>query len=178
MPDPSKREKKKNLTLGLSKEVIDKAKAAGINISEITEELLNAVTYNPSEGSTWIGVERAYDELFDTMKPLLSKYDISIEVGREEFYKSQKKVIGTIMITKENLIEVVKNMDGIEDSSPIYVGDAFHSLYEPEKILENLITSLISRVEKNNERVKELDVALHFVQGLWLSDYYKEDQVS
>ena len=38
-------QRKHKLTLGLSKEVIDKAKAAGINISRLTENLLIVPTY-------------------------------------------------------------------------------------------------------------------------------------
>jgi post-segregation antitoxin (ccd killing protein) len=38
---------KQKLTLGIESGIIDKAKAAGINISAITEHLLRSITYDP-----------------------------------------------------------------------------------------------------------------------------------
>src|ERR671931_580980 len=79
-----KREKQK-LTLGVDKEVIERAKATGINISAITEELLKSVTYEPKDKGER-DVMIAYENLFKFMEPLVRKYDLEVEVGRYDIY--------------------------------------------------------------------------------------------
>jgi len=61
-----------NVTLGIDKDVIEKAKAAGINISSIAENLLKTMTYelknddedNNNNGNTRHDIARAYEALF------------------------------------------------------------------------------------------------------------------
>jgi Post-segregation antitoxin CcdA len=43
---------KQKLTLGIDRGIIDRAKAAGINISAITEHLLRSITYDPKGDTT------------------------------------------------------------------------------------------------------------------------------
>ena len=72
---------KQKLTIGLSKEVIEKAKAARINISAITEQILRAYTYEPS-GYTKDDLIEAYGEFFKSIQPVLDKYAAGVKVGQ------------------------------------------------------------------------------------------------
>ena len=65
---------KQKLTLGIERGIIDRAKAAGINISAITEHLLRSITYDP-KGDTTEHVANAYQALFNATWPHLDKYD-------------------------------------------------------------------------------------------------------
>lgn len=73
---------KQKLTLGIERGIIDKAKAAGINISAITEHLLRSITYDP-KGDTTEDVANAYQALFNATWPLLDKYDATLGVGAD-----------------------------------------------------------------------------------------------
>ena len=82
---------KQKLTLGIDRVIIDRAKAAGINISAITEHLLRCITYDP-KGDTTETVVNAYQALFDAMWPLLDKFDTTVEVGRDIDHNAVLKI--------------------------------------------------------------------------------------
>ena len=73
-------EQKQRLTLGIDKEVIERAKEVGINISAITEQLLKSVPDDPKDASK-DDVKKAYEELFRSTEPLIKKYDLHVDVG-------------------------------------------------------------------------------------------------
>lgn len=74
--------KKHKLTLSVDEEVAEKAKEIGINISELTENVLKSFTFEPSEADD-PQIRERYGELFDTMTPLLQRFEIpSVEIGR------------------------------------------------------------------------------------------------
>ena len=76
---------KEKLTLDIDKNVIQRAKAAGINVSAVTEYLLNAITHQPNYGNTRDDLVRVYEVLFCNAWSLLAKYDqiggYDIDVG-------------------------------------------------------------------------------------------------
>jgi hypothetical protein len=77
-----RKDQKQKLTLGLSRDVIERAKAAGINISSITEQLLNAITYEPTSAVTYDDLVKAYEALFEAMTHILQQYRTLVEVAR------------------------------------------------------------------------------------------------
>src|SRR5215207_5361644 len=76
---------KSKLTLSLNKDVIQRAKAAGINISEITEKLLTAVTLTPS-GNSYYDVVEAYMAFYESIKSVLGKYGAQVTVTEGDRY--------------------------------------------------------------------------------------------
>ena len=119
---------KQKLTLNIiNKNVIQRAKAAGINVSAVTEYLLNAITHQSNNGNTRDDVVRVYEVLFSNAWSLLAKYDqmggYDIDVGEYgyDIEKRLKKVIcfDTLMglsICYEdhcNLIESDIPVDGV-----------------------------------------------------------------
>ncbi len=73
--DMSNESTKHKLTLGVDRKVIEKAKAAGVNISVQAERWLKVLTYLPTDGNSRDDVVRAYEAIFENMRSLMSKYD-------------------------------------------------------------------------------------------------------
>ena len=71
---------KEKLTLSVDKEVVEKAKELGINISELTEKVLSGFTFEPTEVEE-SQVRAKYMELFETMKPVLQKFKVHVKVA-------------------------------------------------------------------------------------------------
>lgn len=159
-----KKEQKQKLTLGISKDVIEKAKATGINISSITEQVLKAITYDPKK-NTEEDLAKAYEVFFDAIKPVLKKYGALVKVG--EYYEGNPNEgdfwHNTIELSYKNLIE---SRDDTDDSGIVQVFDVISHLFKPTKILENLLEALISAAEKNKEKMKEFEVALRIIDAL------------
>lgn len=159
---------KYKLTLGIDKEIIKKAKAAGINISAITEQLLTAMTFEPKEGgTTFYDVVKAYEVFIEEIRKISSEYNIEIVVGamrgiggdREKPRYLSLNIYGGIMCYE----------DAQEEKDPSHNLGAcleFGYIYRPTKILENLLTALIRGAEHNKEKIKELKVALRVIKSL------------
>jgi hypothetical protein len=173
------RREKQKLTLGIEKEVIERAKAADINISAITEELLKSVTYEPNDKSEE-DVVKAYEDLFKAMQPLIEKYVLQIEVGGNEFYGADADIDEKAFLNFSSYIEEEPvtlicpfyMQEGQLTHETCYVKHRVRSLYEPKTILQNLILALVERAEKNKQKVRELKLAKRFVEVL-LSDIEK-----
>jgi hypothetical protein len=173
------RREKQKLTLGIDKEVIERAKAADINISAITEELLKSVTYEPKDKSEE-DVVKAYEDLFNSMQPLLDKYDLNIEVGGNESYGAdadidEKAFLNSSSYILDSVMLICPYyMQGGDELTheTVYVKSRVRSLYEPKTILQNLILAIVERAEKNKQKVRELKLAKRFVEVL-LSDIEK-----
>jgi hypothetical protein len=150
------RELKQKITLGLDRIVIEKAKAEGINISAITEELLKAITYEPI-GNTKEDVIKAYEALFETAKPILEKYRATVDVGIEQAYP-------IVLDYKDGLYQ----WDGVDPDtwSPISVSKSLRFLYPPQRLVREIISALIRAAENNRDEIRELKFALRIINGL------------
>ena len=170
MLEIGEKKEKQKLTLGIDKDVIERAKAAGINISAMTEELLKSVTHE-AKGKNKDDVIKAYEELFESMEPLIIKYDIRVEVGKicepaplfleeESFY--------TYGPSKRS--RMLLYAGGAPDPNYSYnIKDTVDCLYSPKTILENLVLELVGKAERNEWKIRELKLAKRFVEVL-LSD--------
>jgi post-segregation antitoxin (ccd killing protein) len=165
--DINKESSKQKLTLGIDRNVIEKAKAAGLNISAITEQLLKAITYKRNDGVTTHDVAIAYQALFDKAQSLLSEYtnyEFYLDVGEGGFGKVQLDSIMGLVICddNENIIKDNVSVDSVVDV-----------LYDPMEILENLIGTLTIIAEYNKQQISKLKFALRLVKAL--SDDEEED---
>lgn len=166
-----RKKEKQKLTLGIDKDVIERAKVAGINISAMTEELLKSVTHE-AKGKTKDDIIKAYEELFESMGPLIIKYDIRVEVG-----KICKEA--PLFLEVEGLLEkygrnkrspMLLYAGGAPDPNYSYcIKNIVHRLYTPKTILENLVLELVGKAERNEWKIRELKLAKRFVEVL-LSD--------
>lgn len=158
-----KKEQKQKLTLGISKDVIENAKVAGINISSITEQVLKAITYDPKK-NTKEDLANAYEVFFEAIKPVLKKYGTGINVGK--YYEGDPNADIYHVTLNLNQYNLYKNVEMNDDSVIVHVADVVSELYNPTKILENLLQALVIAAEKNKEKMKEFEVALRIIDAL------------
>lgn len=158
MDERDSKEKSK-LTLSLNKDVIQRAKAAGINISEITEKMLTAVTLTPA-GNTIKDVVEAYMTFFESIKKTLSKY------GGEVTLERRNNI--AIRLNDEGLFRDTYDKDGHTfGREPIYDEEiVLYYLGSPIKLLDKVIKVLIESAERNRENIAELQFALKLVKAL------------
>jgi hypothetical protein len=167
--DIDKEPPKQKLTLGIDANVIEKAKAAGINISSITEQVLKALTYQPNEGNTRDDVVRAYKTILDIIQLCLCKYDrfdLQITVGEMESSKVFLHSGYGLMLWDDHAKQMIDD--------PVSVDRVLGILYGPMRILENLFVALTEYAEENKEKLAELKFALRLVKAL--SDDEREDK--
>src|SRR5713101_3690348 len=74
-------EGKQKLTLSVDAEVVDRAKALGINISELAEQALRSFTYKPADAKDE-ALQQRRDELFKAMTPMLRRYSVKVPIGQ------------------------------------------------------------------------------------------------
>jgi hypothetical protein len=154
---------KQKLTLGLSKDVIERSKAAGINISSITEQLLKAITYEPSGAVTYDDLVKAFDALFKAITRILCQYRTFVEVARYVSADTNKEHI--VFLTQYGTLDD-HSSDWEEGVSDFSLESGVRYFHEPAKILENLLLVLIREAEHNKKRLAELKFALRFVKLL------------
>lgn len=151
---------KQKLTLGISSEVIAKAKEAGINISELTEQVLKSVIYD-QKGNTKGDLTKAYESLFDLAKCAVEGYNTNFEVGVKD---------GSSILLDYNSGLIYRDQNKPDPAHSISVSEAIPYLLPTKNILENLILATIEGKERNKERLKELQLALRFVRALFDED--------
>jgi post-segregation antitoxin (ccd killing protein) len=169
---------KQKLTLDIiNKNVIQRAKAAGINVSAVTEYLLNAITHKSNDGNTRDDLVRVYEVLLSNAWSLLAKYDqmggYDIDVG-EYGYDTEKRLKKVICFDTLMGLSICYEDHGNPIEADIPVERVLDVLYEPMKIIENIIISLTYAAETNKQRLDQLKSALQLVKTL--SDEEEEEE--
>lgn len=152
---------KQKLTIGLSKEVIDRAKAARINISAVTEIALRTLTYEPA-GYSNDDVADAYGKLFKLMLPVLDKYGASVTVGEV----LDQGPPYDIELDKSGKLWIYSDMYEKDEYPSISIANALNYLYDPPRILEALVESLITAAERNKDKLQTFKFASRFIKML------------
>ncbi len=152
---------KQKLTLSVEKELVEKAKKLGVNISEITETVLRHVSETEiKEVVTKSEINAAYQKLFDAMLPAMKKFGASVDVGSIPFYDKD----GNYSSSSDVTLGVDGNLwiDDVEDTTKI----EYVSLGSPKIILSNFIESLVKASERNKIKLKELEIFRKIVEAL------------
>lgn len=152
---------KQKLTLSVEKELVEKAKKLGVNISEITETVLRHVSETEiKEVVTKSEINDAYQKLFDAMLPAMKKFGASVDVGDIPFYDNNGNY------TNSSDVELSAHgklwISDVGDTTKI----EYVSLKNPKKILSNFIESLVKASERNKEKLKELDIFRKIIEAL------------
>ncbi len=154
---------KQKLTLAIDKDIIEKAKNAGINISAITQKVLESITFDV-KGATREDIIVGYKRFFAVIMDVLKKYDAEMHVGFEQG-EEDGETVGTEILL--NHFGLWADNFGAKGRHAVKIEDEVgYGLFEPFKILENLLRSLILAAEENREQLKELEMALRFVKAL------------
>ncbi len=152
---------KQKLTLSVEKELVEKAKKLGVNISEITETVLRHVSETEiKEVVTQSEINAAYKKLFDAMLPAMKKFGASVWVGSL-----------SVIDNKGNYLEPLEVRllpDGV-----LWISDTEQttkieriSKKSPKKILSNFIESLVKASDRNKDKLKELEIFRRIVEAL------------
>lgn len=152
--------KKRNITLTVDGETIEKAKQSGLNISEITESHLRHYTFTPEE-LQGTSLTESYWALFDSMTPLLNDYMTGVEVGEIEIRFSSFTTKEKIWLGSNGVIFFQWDGD-VHEITELKSTD----LYDPGVIVSNFVRSLAEASEKRKERIGELKMAKSIVEAI------------
>jgi hypothetical protein len=161
---------KEKLTLSVDKEVVEKAKNLGINISEITERVLKGYT---SAEKPVGSIHDAYKDLFDSIQPLLKEFDCNVKVAESWIEAtSNEGEIERVSLQDESYLTgsgsflIVSNLT--EDR--YYIHDikkiSPEEFLTPEKILINLVNELAKSQEKRKEKMDEILMAKRIIDAM------------
>jgi hypothetical protein len=141
--------------------------AAGIDVSAVTEYLLNAITHQSNDGNMRDYLVRVYEILLSKAWSLLAKYDqiggYDIDVG-EYGYDAEKQLKKVICFDTLMGLSICYEDHGNPIEADIPVDSVLEVLYEPMKIIENIIISLTYAAETNKEKLDDLKSALQLVK--------------
>ncbi len=154
---------KQKLTLSVNKEVVEKAKEMGINISEITEDVLRGFAFTPTELDDE-ELYRQYQELFSFMLPTMKKYNFSVEVATNPYFDNKGEYLGSLTLSL--LTNSIFWVDEIEHSFSDITKIPVHDFHTPIFILEKFLKGLTDSVDKRKEHLKELEMAKRIVQAI------------
>jgi len=154
---------KQKLTLSVNKEVVEKAKAMGINISEITENVLKGFAFTPT-GLDNDEFYRHYNELFQSMLPLMKNYNFPVTVASYPEFDDLGNHMWTVKTTL--LPTSIYYVDPYEREFSDIKNIEIHEFHSPMKILETFLTKLTSGVEQRREQIKELEMAKRILQAI------------
>jgi hypothetical protein len=154
--------KKQKLTLSVSKEAIVKARKVGLNLSEITEKVLQGYNAVPSDTNA-AEVYSHYELLFGAMLPLMKQYDLSVQVGAEtEFDDDGNPISAEALVlypTGEMIREQMDNTIIHVKLKDIPVGE----LFDANQVLSNFISTLSNAKQRNQEMIGKLQLAKRII---------------
>jgi hypothetical protein len=156
---------KEKLTLSVDKEVVEKAKKLGLNISELTEKVLTGYTSaERPDGSLY----DAYKQLFDSILPLLKEFDCSVKISEyHETFPTSDTTEETVLLD-----EVYLTANGSYHVEPedTYFFDIKKidpaEFLSPEKILSNLVNELARNEENRKEKMSEILMAKRIIDAM------------
>jgi len=157
-------EDKTKLTLGIDKEVIKRAKSSGVNISQLTEHLLKVITIDPLVNTTIDEIIKSYEILFNEIRKILKKYNITVEIGMKNNDINDPNDIDHIYLTPYG-ISIDNYYHGYETDN-ISVSDVLNNLYSANKILENILLRIIRFNQDNTSRLQDFKFTLKLLQTL------------
>lgn len=165
---------KVKLTLSVDKEVVEAAKKLGLNLSDVTENILRGFSFSPGRTDKDELLEK-YRNLFDTMKPLLREFGVSVPVGEDyAFYKDEKghsEPFGFEIRLLSNGVLFIDEFDHmVSDISDLDI----NALHSPKRILGDFILELSKGADNRKEKIREIEMARRIITAL--SDSLIKDQ--
>ena len=155
--------KKSKLTLSVDSEVVRKARGLGINISEITEGILRGFSFTPSRVEIDVLYEK-YEQLFEAMKPLQKRYEVSVKVGDYPIEKENGELLalGKILLLTDGSFWIDEIDVKVRNINEIIVN--YFDL--PKEILSNFIEALSHSDESRKQQLTELEMAKRIIEAI------------
>jgi len=168
-PCMEKSPEKKNLTLRIEKDILQKAKELGLNISHITESTLKAISLPDNlevvtSRMLRVNYRKIFGKIVEILKEREVKYFLKIgeHISTEEFKRPDGKtdiheLTHSYFLSPEGKVEhfvdeidqTVKIWDLEKDDWPT------EYIYPPEKILTNLVEAIYNVSKRNSTKLKE-----------------------
>lgn len=170
---------KRKLTLSVDEEVVKKAKAVGLNLSEITESVLRGFAFAPDQAARG-SLYTKYKELFATMQPLLRDYDTSVEVATwddaDPEWSSPSLIFEVNLhangaLTRWGYAQWDEKGEGIptgdETSEDIDISKIPLSAFlKPKDILGRLISAIAKAKEDREEQINDIEMAKRLIAAI------------
>ncbi len=156
--------KKQKLTLSVDKDVIEKARNLGMNISEITEKVLRGFTFTPTKADR-DELSEKYKRLFDAMLPLLQKYNTSVMVGYN-WDEDYAEPVGNIELLSDGTLWAEHLGSGEGTRTKDIRRFAVSDFLPPKEILSNFIRALSEGAERENRQLAELEMARRIIEAI------------
>lgn len=155
---------KEKLTLSVDRDVVEKAKSLGINISDLTELALRGFSFSAKEADK-SALYKSYEELFSAMKTILDQYSASVKIA-------------SMAITDEKTGDFLEYDDISLCSDGTFYSNTFEATFTdimkippyefctPREILSNLVDALAKSVAQRKETIRELEMAKRIVSAI------------
>jgi hypothetical protein len=140
-------------SLGLTRDLVERATRAGVNVPVVAEKLRGAITCRTNKGNTTTEILCMYDTLFGIMKPIMleyGSYDTMVHVGDDE--------------TDQRLVLDQSGVRTGQTAIKMAVRQVFVFLYQPGRIIHNFMTTIIEAAEGNRNKIEDLENALRSVK--------------
>jgi hypothetical protein len=161
---------KQKLTLSVDAGIVDQAKRVGVNISELTEQVLAGYAIG-DDGLDWKSYKSQYLTFLKTTDPLLSKYGASVWIGDlvvrpaklDEGFAGEVRYHGGGRFSIPDVEELL-TLDELE--TPTYtVG-----LHDPGSVLRSLVQELEKAKTRRKEEIANLLIAGRIVEAIYQAD--------
>lgn len=178
---------KTNVTLRMDKEVLDKAKKLGINLSNVTEDFLKTVSMEKEEIISPIKLREAYRNVLRKLSKFAEEWETFIKIGSytsEEIFKDSdgKKTRHSMefefYLTPKRTIQKY-SPDFDETLSEWKLGDEdwpVNFLDVPEDLIKNLIDSISNSIIINREKFIKLNLLQEVLDKLKTSKDIKKEE--
>ncbi len=159
---------KQKLTLSVDAETVDRAKSLGINISELTEQVLDSFTFRPEDAERE-AIMRQRKELFDSMNPLISRYKLRVPVG---VYIQDGHEAWEVVMVGQNKFEYLLETDpeevwaGGTIQQILLSSEDYVSFYSVDTILKNFMKAVEEEKTKRKQQVASLVAARKIVEAI------------
>jgi Post-segregation antitoxin CcdA len=161
---------KQKLTLSVDSGIVDQAKRAGVNISELTEQVLGGFAIE-DDHLDWKSYQGQYLTFLKTMDPLLFKYGASVIIGDlmtrpgkiDDGYEGEVRYHGSGRFSIPNVEELL-TLDELETTR--YTP----GLRDPGSVLRNLMQELEKAKLRRKEEIANLLIAGRIVEAIYQAD--------
>ena len=163
-------EGKQKLTLSVEAGIVDQAKELGVNISELTEQVLRGYAIK-DEGLDWKAYKEHYLAFLKTMDPLLSKYGASVVVGdlfappgdKDKSFESEIRYYGSGRFSTDTIQDYL-TLNELE--APGYTA----GFRNPGHVLKNFVRELEEAKVRRKEEIANLLIASRIVDAVYQAD--------
>jgi len=149
---------KQKLTLSVDKTAVSKAKEMGLNLSDLTEQILIGYTYEKEELTDDV-LKQKYLELFKAMHPIMKKHNYRLKIGETSF------LVNNFVAKMQTFLQPNGNIwnSWTDEETIDLTGYALSDLDSPKQITSHFLEELSNIVNHGKIVSRELEMAKRIV---------------